>query len=302
VPGLVLNTATIGIGARGPGFARVAGTTLHYIEFGVVLAMLLPIAMHYAIFCPRGPRRTARWFLCLLIGTNIPFSVSRAGALSLVIVSISMFVVWPRRVRANAIVAGIVCMAGFKVLVPGLLGTIRSLFTNLGVDPSVQGRTNDYSAVAHYIAERPWFGRGAGTFAPELYRFLDNEWLMQLITGGVVGLLALIVLFGGGLTTARSVRRFGVDAASRHLGQALFASMLAGIVSSATFDAFSFPTFASVMFILIGASGALRRLAVSDPQTVAAGGPKDVPRPAFSTPKWIPAEAHIRTRGPRVDA
>lgn len=297
VPGLTLNQATIVIGARGRGFARVAGTTLHYIEFGVVLAMLLPIALHYALFCPPGPKRSARWLLCLLLASNIPFSVSRAGAVSLIIVMMAMFVVWTPRVRANSVVAGIFCLAAFKVLVPGLLGTVRSLFSNFSSDPSVQGRTNDYGAVSHYIAERPWFGRGAGTFAPEVYRFLDNQYLMALITTGIVGLVALLILFGGGIVSARSVRRYGVDAASRHLGQAFFAALLAAAASSATFDSLSFPTFAAVVFLVLGAAGALRRLAVSDPQTVAAPGPAGLPRPAFSTPIWIPAEARIPTRG-----
>ncbi|MEP7054468.1 MAG: O-antigen ligase family protein [Actinomycetota bacterium] len=297
VPGLVLNQATIAIGARGPGFARVAGTTLHYIEFGVVLALLLPIAIHYAMFCPKGPRRTARWLLALMIGANIPFSVSRAGAVSLVIVAVTLFVVWSTQVRVKSIVVGIFCMAGFKVLVPGLLGTIRSLFLNFNSDPSVQGRTNDYAAVSHFIAERPWFGRGAGTFAPEIYRFLDNQYLMALITTGVVGLVALLILFGGGIVVARSTRRFGVDAASRHLGQAFTASMLAAAAASATFDSFSFPTFMTVVFLVLGAAGALRRLAVSDPQTMAAAGPMGIPVPAYSTPKWIPKEAHIPKRG-----
>ena len=35
-------------------------------------------------------------------------------------------------------------MAVLMVVRPGLLGTLRSLFTNLGNDPSIEGRTEDY--------------------------------------------------------------------------------------------------------------------------------------------------------------
>lgn len=60
IPGLSQNAALIGQSARGTGnYARVAGTANHYIEFGVVLSLVAPIALHYAMF-PR-PGATRRW-------------------------------------------------------------------------------------------------------------------------------------------------------------------------------------------------------------------------------------------------
>ena len=35
--------------------------------------------------------------------------------------------------------------------------------------------------------ERPLFGRGFGTFLPELYRYIDNTYLLGLVEFGIVG-------------------------------------------------------------------------------------------------------------------
>ncbi len=102
--------------------------------------------------------------------------------------------------------AGLVAFSG---VVPGLLGTIKSSFTNLGNDPSVEGRTDDYDIVFTYIGNRPWFGRGPGTFLPSRYIVLDNEALYTLVTIGYVGLVAVIALFVAMALIARKVSRNG---------------------------------------------------------------------------------------------
>ena len=76
---------------------------------------------------------------------------------------------------------------------PGLLGTLRSLFLHASSDPSVKGRTNDYTVVFQYVGERPWFGRGPGTFLPGRYILLDNQFLGALVATGVVGVIARVL-------------------------------------------------------------------------------------------------------------
>jgi len=144
------------------------------------------------------------------------------------------------------------------------MGTIRSLFTHLGTDPSISGRTSDYAAVTPLIHARPWFGRGGGTFIPVLYRILDNQYLMTLIEWGIVGLTIMIIVFVSPVLMGRSVRRNAPDDEARHLGQCLVASALVAVVLSGTFDALSFPTFSATFFILIGVAAALWRLTVVD--------------------------------------
>jgi hypothetical protein len=261
VPGLVVNNHLIGLGARGTGrgFARVAGTASHYIEFGVVLAMLFPLALHFAIFAPTRGRRRFNWFLVLIIGIGVPFALSRSAAVGLGIAMAVIACCWTWRARLNALIAAMVGAIGMKAAKPGLLGTIRALFTNVSTDPSISGRTTDYGPSFTYIRERPWFGRGAGTFLPSRYRLLDNQILLTTIESGILGLLALLLLFLGGAALAHRVGKFSPDPQTRHLGYAFLAVFAVGFLTSFTFDSLSFPIFTIVLFLTLGLSGSLWR-------------------------------------------
>jgi len=260
-PGLKLNSGLVGSAARGAAdLHRVAGTASHYIEFGVVLAMLLPLAIHFAIFAPTRGRRQFNWLLVAIIGMGVPFAISRAAAFGLVA---AMFVIgccWTWRARVNAIVAGAIGAVVMKAAKPGLLGTIRNLFLHASSDPSVTSRTADYGPSFAMIRERPIFGRGAGTFIPSRYRFLDNQILMTTIESGFLGLAALVTLFVGGLAIAQRVGKFATDPETKHLGYALLAAFTVAFLTSFTFDSLSFPIFTTMLFLLLGVAGALWRL------------------------------------------
>jgi O-antigen ligase len=259
-PGLVLNTNLTGLRARGDVFDRVAGTATHYIEFGVVLGMILPLAIHFAIFSATRGRRQLNWLFVLLIAVAVPFSLSRAAAISLMVGLVILAACWTWRARVNGlIVAGLVAI-GLKAVKPGLLGTIRALFTNVGNDPSISGHTDDYGVAAQLVSQRPLFGRGAGTYIPSRYRFLDNQILMTAIESGLIGLVALVMLFVGGSALAHRVGKFASDPETKHLGYALLAAFVGAFLTSFTFDSLSFPIFATMLFLLLGIAGALWRL------------------------------------------
>lgn len=283
IPGLQRNAELFGIGSRGDAdLARVAGTANHYIEFGVVLALVLPIALHYALFAPVGRTRVWRWIFVAIIGFGIPLSISRSAMLTLVLSVGLLFVIWPWRMRYNALVIGIISIAVFRVISPGVLGTIRSLFTNAENDTSVTDRIARTGYVIDLWQTRPWFGRGAGMIIPEEYILLDNQWYVTLLAGGVVGALALATFFLVPYVMGRSIRLRGSDQETRHLGHALAVTMPAAIMSAGTFDAFSFTTWVGVMCILIGAGGALWRLdgtTVSRPLQVGEPGDRYVTTP-----------------------
>ncbi|QDB80222.1 O-antigen ligase family protein [Georgenia wutianyii] len=260
IPGLRANRELIGVGARGDGdFARVAGTANHYIEFGVVLALVLPIALHYAFFAPPG-RRWVRWLSVALIASAIPLSISRSAILTVAVSMGCLAVVWPWRRRYNVFAVGLVGLVVFHFVNRGVLGTIRSLFTNMDNDPSVQNRIADQAFVQQMFAQRPWLGRGPGTLLPERYILLDNQIYGTLVGGGILGLVALVALFAVPYAMARSVRLRAAGEESRHLGQALAAAFPAGLLASATFDSFGFATFAGTTMVFVGAAGALWRL------------------------------------------
>ncbi len=273
-PGLTLVRVITAIDTRS-GYRRVAGTAVHPIEFGVVMAMTLPLALHFALHAPPGWRKTWHWGCTALIGLALPLSLSRTAILGLAVVGVMLLATWSwkRRLRALAVLA--VAINGLQFVVPGLFGTLRSLFANLAIDPSVQGRTSDYSLAGDLIAANPLFGRGFRTFIPEEYilhtgqgggtLILDNQYLGTLIETGIFGLVMLVGLLLAGVLCARGARRRSTDPSTRDLAQSLAATVMVGVLSFATFDGLSFPMATNVLFLAIGCSGVLWRRTLEPP-------------------------------------
>jgi O-antigen ligase len=247
---------------------RVAATASHPIEFGVVLAIILPLAIHYALYAKAEGKRWA-WLRVVLIAAAIPLSVARSGTLAMFVAFAVMWVSWPHRLKVRSLVIATIGTVVMRLMIPGLIGTIRSLFTNILYDPSTQGRTDDYGKVGAFISERPITGRGIFTFLPDKYFWLDNQYLGLLIETGVVGLVAFAGLFIVAFRTARQ-SRIGGNPETRSLGQALAAGSLAVLLSAGTFDMLAFTMVSGVSFLLVGCSGALWRLAAPDREAVAA--------------------------------
>jgi O-antigen ligase len=144
--------------------------------------------------------------------------------------------------------------------VPGLIGTLTSLVSSIGSDSSTVTRTDDYSVIGEGLAAHPLFGQGFGTYLPQNYRILDNQYLLSLMETGLIGVAALLVVLVSGWVLARKARKASDDPVTRHLAQCFAASMAVAMASYATFDAFSFPMAASLTFLCLGCSGALWRI------------------------------------------
>ncbi|WP_197536463.1 O-antigen ligase family protein [Microlunatus phosphovorus] len=290
IPGLTANRDLFGAGVRGAtDLTRVAGTANHYIEFGVVLAVVLPLALHFALFAPTG-RKLIAWCQVGLIGAAIPMSISRSAILTTVVAIALLFMVWKWRLRYNAAVIGLVALTALHFLTRGLFGTIISLFRHADDDPSIQNRISDQAFVYEMWSQRPILGRGAGMILPDRYLLLDNQIFVTLIGGGILGVVALISLFIVPYMMARSVRLRAVTEEGRHLGQALAAALPAALMASFTFDALSFATFTGLVFVLVGVVGALWRLQGDRGERTLEWSPDDrcVAPPAFAPghPRW----------------
>lgn len=259
IPGLTANHQFGGLIERST-FRRVSGTTSHPIEFGVVLSSVLPIAVHYARFATSRASAYRFWAAVALIAGALPLSVARSGMLGGAIALAIMFFTWPAPLRRRVLLAVAAGGAVMSVVVPGLLGTIRGLFTNAASDPSTGGRTADYAPSFAYFSQAPLFGRGYGTFIPDVYRTLDNQYLGLLVEGGIVVVVATLALFGGSIAVARRVRRKVSGEEERDLAQSLVAAMAVIAVNAATFDLFGFAMCASLLFLLIGCVGAMDAL------------------------------------------
>ncbi|WP_369230559.1 O-antigen ligase family protein [Streptomyces sp. R21] len=257
IPGLQSSTAGISAMDRGS-FTRPRSTTAHPLEFGGMLAILVPFAVHQA-FDPvrRHAGALRRWAPVAIMAGALPLTVSRTSIIGAFVAILVMVPRWKpqRRWAAIGIILGSV--AGFKVIIPGLIGTITNLFASFlsNSDSSTQARTVKYSAIVPYLHEHPWFGRGFGTFTPDLYFFTDNQYMLTLAEMGFLGLIALLALFVTGIHTGGAIRRLARTESDRELGQAFLASALVALVISATFDALSFSMYAGMFFLILGAGG-----------------------------------------------
>ncbi|MFD7256162.1 O-antigen ligase family protein [Streptomyces sp. NPDC059874] len=293
IPGLSSSVPQLAAMDRGA-FTRPRSTTAHPLEFGGMLALLLPFAIQQAFDPVRSHlKRWRRWAPVVLVGGSLPLTVSRTSIIGALIVVLVMVPGWKPQRRWTAIGLILGSVACFKVIVPGLIGTITTLFGSFlaNSDSSTQARTVKYSAIVPYLEGRPLFGQGLGTFIPELYFFTDNQYMLTLAEMGFLGLIALLALFLTGIHQGGAIRRLARDESDRELGQAFFASALVALVSSATFDALSFPMFAGMFFLTIAAGGSYLgfvRRAAPKPLTMESScgstAQSPAPRPAVPVP------------------
>jgi hypothetical protein len=266
-------------------FFRVSGTAMHPIEFSVVAAALIPIAVAYA-FNDRHRPLLARWTPVVMLGFAMPMAISRSGFLGMAVAGLLLVPALPASRRMVLSLLGVLGVLAMSVIVPGLLGTIRDWFLNASSDSSVASRTQDFTLLDTYVNERFWFGRGFGTFVPGLYDFLDNQYLLTLIEGGIVGVVCLVLFLVGAMATAHVTAPRAADEGTRLLARALFAAIAVHAVTLATYDALVFPTAGLSLFLLIGCAGALWRLAKTDqpslrmPAVPVAPAVSGVPTPA----------------------
>lgn len=261
LPGLRYTTEGGIVDARGA-LRRVASTTGHPIEFGVVCSMLLPLALHFGFQAHERREPAWRWWGCAaIIGMGLLFSVSRSAVLGVAVVAFVLFCGWPGRRRLQALIVSVGFLALMKVFFSGLLGTLFGLFANMGSDSSVQYRTHRYQIAGDAIARHLWFGHGLGTWYVPKYVAFDNQWIMSTVESGVIGVAAYAAIFLFGIYSALRARYLSTDPGARDLGLTLAACILVPMLTGATFDLLSFSTVTGLTFLFIGVSGSLLRTA-----------------------------------------
>jgi O-antigen ligase len=256
IPGLSARGAEFGLAQRN-GFVRLAGTSTHPIEYGVILTMALPILVVHAMHAP-----SRRWLyrgLLLAVGVMVFLVISRSAILCAVVALIVLALRWSWRQRLT----GLGCLLSLLVLVfltvPGMLGSITGLFLGASEDSSVASRTGSYGVAWQFIERGPWLGRGFGTFLPQ-YWILDNQYLAHIIETGFIGLTALFAVIVVAATTARRARAAATVDFDAELAHGVFAAILAGATAMAFYDLFAFPQSAGCFFLVVGLAGALGRL------------------------------------------
>ncbi|NUP01488.1 MAG: O-antigen ligase family protein [Nonomuraea sp.] len=239
---------------------RVAGTLGHPIEFGALSAMLLPLAAHLGFQARSRGQAATRWWICaVIIAAGLMFSVSRTAVLGLAGAGLILLLGWSNRRRIVTIGAFLVFLGFMKVLAPGLIGTFYNLFAGAGEDSSIIYRTHDYPFAMREFSKSPVFGRGLGTWYPFKHQVFDNQYLLSLVETGLLGVLGFVGVIVCGIVVALRVRRISTDPNVRNLGLTIAACLVIPLLGAATFDLLSFPGITSVLFLLVGAAGALLR-------------------------------------------
>jgi O-antigen ligase len=148
-----------------------------------------------------------------------------------------------------------------RITVPGLLGAIIGLFSNIGNDESIQYRTHDYAVAGQEIGRHFWLGRGLGTWYAPKHQIFDNQYILSMVETGLFGTVTFAAIFAVACYAALRARHLSTDAGERDLGLTIAAVMLVPLVGSFTFDLLSFHTVTGLAFVLAGAAGALLRAA-----------------------------------------
>lgn len=263
LPGFELNSEAAPFSAR-YGMVRVAGTALSPIEFGVACGMMLPIAI--ARYLVRTDMSTfLRWTPMILTALGSVLSVSRSGVLAVAVSLAFLVFMLPERERRQAYLLLPLGLVMVFALVPGFLTTMSTYITGARSDPSITTRTDDYTYVFDRLQEQPWIGHGAGWFQfRDALQILDNQYLVSAINFGILGVVALLVLFIGSAVTALVARARSTDPDLRLLCAALASALVSGAACSAAFDSLSFPIFSMLLALLIGLTGACWLLARRD--------------------------------------
>lgn len=247
---------TGGSGSRG-GFERIRGASAHPIELGVICGAALPLGVHLSRFGRSRSTRALASMATVLLLIAIPLSVSRSGVLVAILAIAVYSVALNTRQRLTALILAIAGLAVFRAAVPGLLGTVVAIFTGASSDDSVTGRTEDYASVNELWTAEPLLGFGLGTFRPEEYFFLDNQYLMSLVEGGLTLLVVTVLFFVLAFASARGAVRRAATLADGSRAHAVGAAILAIAVSGTFFDLFSFAQITVMTFLLAGVAGAL---------------------------------------------
>ena len=258
----VINTSDFGIGqfdtTIGRGF-RAYGTADHAIEFAVVCSALLPLALHQVRYACTAQERYlhACGAAVLSIGTLI--SVSRSGIVGLIVGLVVYAWTMPRRAVANLALAATCVLVATQLAAHGVLSTLRYLLFAGNNDPSLAHRSDNIPYILPLMKGKVWTGIGFGTYQPAVYRVLDDQYLVTLVSSGVIGMAALALLFLAGATLAREGRRRHAEASDKDLGQAIAAGILVLGVSAAFYDELAFRQSALLIFVFLGLAGAFWR-------------------------------------------
>jgi hypothetical protein len=252
-------------GTDARGHVRAYGSAQHAIALGALLAMLVPLGGYLAL----RPRGGKWWVAVVLLAIGAMATVSRTAVFMLAVEALVLLALKPRCWRALCALI-VPFVVAVQIGMPGTLSAMKDAFfpkgglvaqQKIGAGTYGSGRIADLSPSLGELQRRPLAGEGFGTRITERTDpkvnapILDDQWLGFSLETGVLGLLALLWLFG------RSVGRLG-RLARRDGGlvgwraAALAAAICGFAAGMITFDAFEFIQVTIVLYLLLGLAAA----------------------------------------------
>lgn len=243
-PGFVLNADDEELADR-LGALRVVGTSQHAIEFSVLAAAAVPLAIYFARHADTRNVRFLSAAACGVALLALPAAISRTGIVSLAgMLLIYMFAFKVRQI-AFAVAAGVLAIVSYIAFSPRIAVALWNTITGSAEDESIRGRTEDYAIVSQIFHEHPVFGLGLGG-APT---FFDNQWLQAIVQGGFVGLVAMTIFSVGAIFGMAAALRRATTPREREQAYMLGAVTLGILLSTTTFDLLWYQQATSMLFI-----------------------------------------------------
>jgi O-antigen ligase len=247
--GFVANTDELEMGERW-GATRVMGTSQHAIEFSLLAAITVPLAIYFARNATKWPVRLAAMLTCGVALAAMPAAISRTGLIALA--AAVLVYMWSFKLRhlVVGVVVGGLALGAYILTFPNITNALYNTIVNSEQDPSVLSRTADYALVSTSFHAHPIFGLGLGGTPPAQFGYLDNEWLQAVVQGGIVGITAMIVLAGGALFGIAAALRVATTQSERNQAYTLGSMIVASLVCTYTFDLFNFQQAVRIFFIV----------------------------------------------------
>ncbi len=223
------------------------------LEYGWVLAMLLPLGMVAALRWARGRWVGARLALAVpvVIAVAVVFSGSRSAELA---AGIAIVLVAAVAGANRVLIASSVAAAAIAVLVVAVNPTfLTSSFSTAG-DPAAI-RLDRLPTLFGLVVHRPFTGLGLNGIS-SVFTGIDNGYALIYATLGVMGVLAWITVIATALVSAGRSLRAPRGSDTRMLGAAAIIGVIGVAVATSSYDLPSTPqsAWALVFLAAIGAS------------------------------------------------
>jgi O-antigen ligase len=222
------------------------------LEAVAMLTMALPIAVVGIIGTQRWRNRILYALaICVLVAAM--FATYRKSALIAPVSVILTLLYFRRRELLKLAPLGMVLLIIVSSISPGAIGSTISQFTrsDRATVPTVNDRASDYDAVRPDVWTHLAFGRGWGSYNHDSYRILDSEILTRTIEGGVIGLVAFLMV---GLTVVACTRKTiaARDPASAPVALVGASIAIGFLVLATLFDELSFPHAPYIFLYMVG--------------------------------------------------